>query len=202
MKNNKIVHDALVLAAFSLVLGFVLGGVYQITKPAIELANKKKEQVAFFTVFEDAHIFEAVEYNKEGANEAMTAAGYKDTIDDVQAATDKDGKVIGYVVTVTAKDGSQGPITLTVGVRNDGTVNGYSILAHSESPGLGDKAVKEEFMSQFRNKKVDEFIVVKTTPAADNEIESIAGSTITSKAVANACNAAIVYVKSLVGGDQ
>lgn len=202
MKNNKIVHDALVLAAFSLVLGFVLGGVYQITKPAIELANKKKEQAAFFTVFEDAHIFEAVEYNKEGANEAMTAAGYKDTIDDVQAATDKDGKVIGYVVTVTAKDGSQGPITLTVGVRNDGTVNGYSILAHSESPGLGDKAVKEEFMSQFRDKKVDEFIVVKTTPAADNEIESIAGSTITSKAVANACNAAIVYVKSLVGGDQ
>jgi electron transport complex protein RnfG len=55
-------------------------------------------------------------------------------------------------------------------------------------------------MSQFRNKLVEEFVVVKTSPSADNEIESITGSTITSKAVANACNAAIVYVKSLVGG--
>ena len=107
---------------------------------------------------------------------------------------------MGYVVTVTAKDGSQGAITLSVGIKLDGTVNGYSILAHGETPGLGAKATEEGFMSQFKNKLVEEFVVVKTSPSADNEIESITGSTITSKAVANACNAAIVYVKSLVGG--
>ena len=200
MKNNKIVHDALILAAFSLVLGLILGAVYSITKPAIDLANKQKEQAAFFNVFEDAHIFEAVEYDVEAANALMTEKGFKDTIDDVQAAKDKEGNTLGYVVTVTAKDGSQGAIKLSVGIKNDGTVNGYSILAHSESPGLGDKAAKEEFMSQFRDKLVDEFVVVKNTPAADNEIESIAGSTVTSNAVAKACNAAIIYVKSLVGG--
>lgn len=202
MKKNSIVHDALVLAAFSLVLGFILGGVYSITKPAIDLANKQKEQAAFFTVFEDAYIFEAVAYNAEEANEAMTASGFKDTIDDVQAATDKDGNILGYVVTVTAKDGSQGAITLSVGIKNDGTVNGYSILSHSETPGLGAKATEEDFMSQFKNKQVEEFVVVKTAPAADNEIEAITGSTITSKAVANACNAAIAYVETLVGGAQ
>ncbi len=202
MKNNKIVHDALVLAAFSLALGFILGGVYQITKPAIDLANKQKEQAAFFQVFEDAHVFEAVEYDVEAANAMMSEAGFSDTIDDVQAATDKDGNTIGYVVTVTAKDGSQGAITLSVGIKNDGTVNGYSILSHSETPGLGAKATEEDFMALFRDKKVEEFVVVKTAPAADNEIEAITGSTITSKAVANACNAAIVYVKTLVGGAQ
>lgn len=200
MKDNKIVHDALVLAAFSLVLGLVLGGVYGLTKPAIEAANLKKEQEAFYKVFETANGFNTVEYNADDANAMMTEAKYKDTIDDVQEALDKDGNVIGYVVTITAKDGSQGPITLTVGVQNDGTVNGYFILSHSESPGLGDKAAKEEFMSQFKDKKVDSFVVVKSTPAADNEIEAITGSTITSNAVANACNAAILYVSSLVGG--
>ena len=200
MKKNTIVHDALVLAAFSLVLGLILGGVYSITKPAIDEANKRKEQAAYFQVFEDAYIFEALKYDVDAANTMMVNAGYKDTIDDVQTAQDKDGNTLGYVVTVTAKDGSQGAITLSVGIKLDGTVNGYSILAHGETPGLGAKATEEGFMSQFKNKLVEEFVVVKTSPSADNEIESITGSTITSKAVANACNAAIVYVKSLVGG--
>lgn len=200
MKKNTIVHDALVLAAFSLVLGLILGGVYSITKPAIDEANKRKEQAAYFQVFEDAYIFEALGYDVDAANTMMVNAGYKDTIDDVQTAQDKDGNTLGYVVTVTAKDGSQGAITLSVGIKLDGTVNGYSILAHGETPGLGAKATEEGFMSQFKNKLVEEFVVVKTSPSADNEIESITGSTITSKAVANACNAAIVYVKSLVGG--
>ena len=196
MKKNTIVHDALVLAAFSCVLGLILGGVYMLTKPTIDEANLRKEQAAYFEVFKDAYIFEKANYNKNDANAAMTEAGYKDTIDDVQAAKDKDGNVLGYVVTVTAKDGSQGAITLSVGVKNDGTVNGYSILSHSETPGLGAKATEESFMSQFHDKKVDSFVVVKTTASADNEIEAITGSTITSEAVANACNAAILFVSS------
>jgi electron transport complex protein RnfG len=196
MKKNTIVHDALVLAAFSCVLGLILGGVYMLTKPAIDEANLRKEQAAYFEVFKDAYIFEKAEYNQDDANASMTAAGYKDTIDDVHAAKDQDGNILGYVVTVTAKDGSQGAITLSVGVKNDGTVNGYSILAHSETPGLGAKATEENFISQFRDKKVDKFIVVKSSASADNEIEAITGSTITSEAVANACNAAMLFVSS------
>ena len=43
MKKNTIVHDALVLAAFSCVLGLILGGVYMLTKPTIDEANLRKE---------------------------------------------------------------------------------------------------------------------------------------------------------------
>ena len=64
------------------------------------------------------------------------------------------------------------------------------------------KAKDESFYSQFQNKKVEEFVVVKTTPAADNEIETISGSTITSKAMANGCNAAIYYFNNALGGAQ
>ena len=116
---------------------------------------------------------------------------------------DKDGNVLGYVITVTAKDGSQGNITFSVGIKNDGTVNGYSITSMSETPGLGDKAKTEDFSKQYKNKNVDSFNVVKQAPSADNEIEAISGATITSKAMTNGVNACITYFQNeLEGGAE
>ena len=62
------------------------------------------------------------------------------------------------------------------------------------------KAQDEEFYGQFENKKVDKFDVVKTTPSKDEQIEAITGSTITSKAMANGCNAAITYFQNKLQG--
>jgi electron transport complex protein RnfG len=64
------------------------------------------------------------------------------------------------------------------------------------------KAEEEDFYSQFEDKNVSEFTVVKQTPSADSEIEAITGSTITSKAMANGCNAAIYYFQNALGGAQ
>lgn len=201
--NKQIVHDALILTAFTLVLGLILGLVYGITKPRIEAANKEAAEAAYKAVFEDADSFRVKDYKAEDANKMVADAGYSDTIDDIEEALASDGSVLGYVITVTAKDGSQGSITFSVGIRNDGTVNGYSITDIAETPGLGMKAEEEEFYGQFENKLVDSFTVVKQTPSADNEIESITGSTITSKAMANGCNAAIYYFQNaLVGGAE
>lgn len=201
--NKQIVHDALILTAFTLVLGFILGLVYGITKEPIDAANEATRQEAFQTVFETADSFNAVDFDKDAANKMVADKGYSDTIDDVEEALDASGNVLGYVITVTAKDGSQGSITFSVGIQNDGTVNGYSITDIAETPGLGMKAIEENFYSQFEDKNVSEFVVVKQTPAADNEIESITGSTITSKAMANGCNAAIYYFQNeLQGGGQ
>ena len=198
--NKKIVHDALILTAFTLVLGFVLGLVYDVTKGPIKEAEEKAKQEAFSQVFEDASKFEALEFDKDAANKLAADNGFSDTFDDIQTAFDANGEVAGYVITVTAKDGSQGSITFSVGIRNDGTVNGYSITKISETPGLGMKATEESFYSQFQNKLVEAFTVVKSAPAADNEIEAITGSTITSKAIANGCNAAILYFSTELKG--
>ena len=199
--NKKIVHDALILMAFSLILGGILGAVYQITLPAITAAEEQKKQEAYQAVFADAESFEELEYDQAAADEMMSAGGFKDSIDNVQKAI-VGGEVAGYVVTVTAKDGSQGSITMSVGVRNDGTVNSYSITSIAETPGLGMKAVEPDFIAKFEGKQVEKFVVVKTEATADYEIEAIAGSTITTDAVANAVNAALVYSRSLVGGAQ
>jgi electron transport complex protein RnfG len=200
--NKQIVHDALILTAFTLVLGFILGVVYGITKDPIDKANEETRNAAYQAVFEDAASFNTQEYDEDAANEMVSSAGYSDTIDDVEEAVDGSGSALGYVITVTAKDGSQGSITFSVGITNEGTVNGYSITDISETPGLGMKAQEEDFYSQFEDKAVDQFTVVKQTPSSDDEIEAITGSTITSKAMANGCNAAIYYFQNALGGAQ
>lgn len=198
--NKRIVHDALILTAFTLVLGFILALVHDVTAKPIEKANLAAAQKAYQEVFEDADSFEAYDFDADEADKIVSDAGYKDTIDDVQTALDSSKKAIGYVITVTAKDGSQGSITFSVGIQNDGTVNGYSITDISETPGLGMKAKEPDFYKQFQGKNVEKFSVVKSTPSSDDEIEAITGSTITSKAMANGCNAAILYFQDKLQG--
>ena len=199
--NKKIVHDALILTAFTLVLGFVLGLVYGITKEPIAAADMAKAQAAYQEVFESADSFEAYDaFDKEAAASVMDENGFADEITDVQVAKDGSGSELGYVITVTAKDGSQANITFSVGITNDGTVNGYSITSIAETPGLGDKAKNEEFYGQFKNKQADSFTVVKQAPASDSEIESISGATITSRAMTNGVNACITYFRDVLEG--
>ena len=166
--NKRIVHDALILTAFTLVLGFILALVQGITAEPIDKANKAAAQKAYQAVFSDAKSFEKYDYDVDEADKLVSDAGYKDTIDDI--------------------------------IKNDGTVNGYSITSISETPGLGMKAEEADFYKQFENKKVDKFDVVKATPSKDDEIEAITGSTITSKAMANGCNAAITYFQNKLQG--
>lgn len=199
--NKKIVHDALILTAFTLVLGFVLGLVYGITKEPIAAADAATAQAAYQTVFADASSFETYgDFDKDGAVSVMEEGGFSDEIKDVQVAMDGSGNTLGYVITVIAKDASQANITFSVGIANDGTVNGYSITNIAETPGLGMKAEDESFSGQFANKQVESFSIVKNPPASDSEVESISGATITSKAMANGVNACITYFHNVLEG--
>lgn len=199
--NKKIVHDALILFAFTVVLGLLLGVVYGITKEPIEKVNYEKTQAAYKEVFTEADSFEAYDqFDAEAANALMEEKGYADEIEDVQVAKDASGNVLGYVITVTAKDASQSTITFSVGICNDGTVNGYSITSIAETPGLGMKATEAAFYGQFQGKNVESFTVVKSDSTADNEIVAISGSTITSKAMANGVNACITYFQNVLAG--
>ena len=199
--NKKIVHDAMILTAFTLVIGLILGFVFELTKIPIAAANEAAAQASYKEVFHDASSFQALKgFDSEVATALAESKGYEDSIDDVQVASDKSGETLGYVITVTAKDASQATITFSVGIQSDGTINGYSITDIAETPGLGMKAEDKDFYSQFQNKLVESFTVVKNTPAADNEIESISGATITSDAIANGVNAAIVYFQTNLQG--
>jgi len=198
--NKKIIHDALILTAFTLVLGFALGLVYEVTKAPIAAADAATAQAAYKEVFVDADSFEEFVFDEAEAATLMEENGYSDEITGVQEAKDASGTTLGYVITVIAKDASQANITFSVGIQNDGTVNGYAITDIAETPGLGDKVKTEEFSGQFSGKLVESFTVVKQAPAADNEIESVSGATISSKAMANGVNACITYFQNVLEG--
>ncbi len=196
MKNTGI------LLAITIVAGLLLGLVYQITKEPIANQEAKAKQEACQEVFEDAASFEAVELAAVD-EAAWSEAGYgQESIDDVMAAKDAAGELLGYVLTVTTKEGYGGDIQFTIGVRMDGTLNGMSLLAISETAGLGMRA-EEVLKPQFANKQVEKFEYTKSGATSDNQIDAISGATITTNAVTNGVNAGLYYFQTeLKGGSE
>ena len=204
---NKIVKDALILFAITLVAGVLLGFVYDITKDPIAAQNEKAKQEAYKEVMADADSFEALSgdaYSEANITATFAAALQADaenyTADEITevVAGVKDGKVIGLVVTVVAGDGYGGDIKFSVG---DGTYLGTSILSISETAGLGMRVkTSPDFLAQFKSANTDKFVLVKDgsgAAAGDEKIDAISGSTVTSKAVLRGVNSALIAYKEI-----
>lgn len=207
---NKIVKDALILFAITLVAGVLLGFVYDITKDPIAAQNEKAKQEAYKEVMADADSFEALSgdaYSEANITATFAAALQADaenyTADEITevVAGVKDGKVIGLVVTVVAGDGYGGDIKFSVGVGADGTYLGTSILSISETAGLGMRVkTSPDFLAQFKSANTDKFVLVKDgsgATAGDEKIDAISGSTVTSKAVLRGVNSALIAYKEI-----
>jgi electron transport complex protein RnfG len=69
-----------------------------------------------------------------------------------------------------------------VGLEDETTLRGISIVKHSESPGLGAKITENEFRDQFIGLELDD---VELTYDG-GQIDAITGATISSNAVADA----------------
>jgi len=193
MKNTGI------LLVITLVAGLVLGLVYQITKEPIAEQEAKAKQEACQEVFQDAASFEPMEAMPVDEAE-WAAAGYgQENIDEVMSAQDASGSLLGYVITVTAKEGYGGDIQFSIGVRMDGTVNGMSILSISETAGLGMRA-DEVLKPQFADKQVEKFEYTKSGATSENQVDAISGATITTNAVTNGVNAGLYYFQTKLGG--
>lgn len=193
MKNTGI------LLAITLIAGLLLGLVYQVTKNPIAEQEAKAKQEACQEVFADAASFGMIGVESV-ADVDWSEAGYaQESIDEVMEAKDASGELLGYVITVTTKEGYGGDIQFSIGVRLDGTLNGMSILSISETAGLGMQA-EDVLKPQFADKNVEKFAYTKNGAAADNEIDAISGATITTNAVTNGVNAGLYYFQTVLGG--
>ena len=77
------------------------------------------------------------------------------------------------------------------------------MLSIGETTGLGMEARDNPaFRKQFLDKDVQAFSVVKTEPAAEDQIQAITGATITSKAVNGAVNTVLYMDRTEDGGLQ
>lgn len=210
-KKSTIIKDALILFVITMVAGFALGLVYEVTLPAIEERRLQAKLNAYKTVFAEATDFTEDETLSQLALEApqkvFEGKGYKNiAVDEIRVAKDSDGNKLGYVVMATTQEGYGGAITVLVGYTMDGIVNGIEILTINETAGLGAKAAEKSFKDQYANKQVKEFVYTKTGASADNEIDAISGATITTSAVTGAVNAGIAFITDLadttIGGGQ
>ncbi len=198
---NKIIKNTAVLTAITLVAGCLLGLVYEVTKEPIAVAQENAKQEAYRAVLADAENFvEYTDFDEAEAVEIISEAGYTDDVNEVVVAEDGSGKAIGYVVSVTSHDGYGGDISLSVGILNDGTVKGIEMLSISETAGLGMKANEAEFKDQFKDKQVEKFVYTKSGEEGDDKIDALSGATITTNAVTNAVDTALVYFQNVLGG--
>lgn len=201
--DNTMIKDAAVLLAITLFSGLILGFVYQITKAPIALAEERAAKEAYSEVFPSAleyGLLEGLDLSSLPEDAGWLEAGYDGvSIENVLEAQDKDGSLLGYVLTVTSHEGYGGDITFTMGIANDGTLNGISILNISETAGLGMKA-EEVLKPQFMDKNVSVFTYTKTGAVSDDQIDAISGATITTKAVTKAVNGGLYYFRTQLGG--
>ncbi len=100
----------------------------------------------------------------------------------------------GVAFTVTAPDGYSGNIEIMVGVIPDGTIAGIEILAHAETPGLGDKIELSAYKEMFRGKNLDnaDWRVKKD----GGEFDQITGATISPRAVVKATRSGLEFYRT------
>lgn len=197
---KTIIKNSIILCVITLVSGILLGVVYEITKEPRAKQEALAKQKAYQKVYQEAAEFEPLDYDVKSMEAYLKENGISSNIayiEDVVVAKDANQQPIGYVVTVTDKEGYGGNITFTLGVKNDGTILGVSFLKLEETAGVGMKADTDAFKNQFKEKNVDAFVAVKSGKQAEHEIDAIGGATVTTNAVVNGVNAGILGVKFL-----
>lgn len=179
---DKYFKPIVVLSIISIIAGLVLSYVYQITREPAEKVKAEQTMKAMTTVLSDAKTFETEEINADGITSFSIGSN--------------DSGQVGYVVEVSSigYGGASAPIGILVGVDLEGVITGVDILSHNETPGLGANADNDDFKGQYIGKS-GEFVVVKTGSTNDNEIDAMAGATITSNAVTSGINNGVNFLK-------
>ncbi len=90
-------------------------------------------------------------------------------------------KIVGYCVEVKSA-GFGGDIEMMVGYTADKRVLGVSIIALSETPGLGAKVAEDDFLSQYEGKG--------GALVLGSDVDAVSGATISSRAVTDGVNRA------------
>ncbi|MBM4345446.1 MAG: FMN-binding protein [Deltaproteobacteria bacterium] len=179
------------LTLAGLLSGLVLVGVFQATKPLIAANRAAAMQAAVTRVVPGA--VQAASYERVGdkVQPSKVEVGAASDKPMAYAGLDKDGRVLGFAIPAEGP-GFMDTIRLLYGyVPGKGTVIGMEVLDSRETPGLGDKIIKDaDFVGNFKQLDSKPEIVGKKkgTKSKPNEIDFITGATISSKAVVKILN--------------
>ena len=170
--------------------GVAVVGIFLATKPRIERNRAEALEAAIFRVVEGARSRAAFVVRGEALVPFEGAAGTVPQEEAVYAGYDESGALLGFAIPAEGS-GFQDTIKLIYGVEpSGGRIVGMEVLESRETPGLGDKIMKDpDFLASFRDLAVEPSITaVKTKRVHPNEVDAISGATISSNAVVRILN--------------
>ncbi|MDX8413198.1 MAG: RnfABCDGE type electron transport complex subunit G [Mariprofundales bacterium] len=95
------------------------------------------------------------------------------------------GDIVGFSWSIVAPDGYQGAISILLGVDASGAVYAIRVIAHRETPGLGDGIVNNHYwIDQFVGQSLDSIRWLVRKDGGD--FDQFTGATITPRAVVGA----------------
>jgi electron transport complex protein RnfG len=108
------------------------------------------------------------------------------------------GEPVALVIAAIAPDGYSGSIRLLVGINVDGTLSGVRVIAHRETPGLGDAIdeTRSDWIYIFDGKSLQAPDVSRWAVKKDGgDFDQLTGATITPRAVVKAARNALLYYR-------
>ncbi len=193
------VRTAVILLIFVVVFTSLLGAAYLSTRPAIEAAAADEKMKLISEVlprelYDNDLLKDALQLPPSvglGNDEASTA--YR---------ASKAGKSTALVFEAVAADGYSGKIRLLLAVAADGSLLGVRVTQHRETPGLvdyldprKDKNKERPWIRQFDGLSLATVADREWRVRKDNgRFDSVAGATVTPRAVVKAVHKALQYV--------
>ncbi len=193
------VRTALILLIFVVAFTSLLAAAFLSTRPAIEAAAAEEKMKLIAEVL-PRELYDNNLLNDHLQLPPSTALGTDEATTAYLAR--KAGQTSALVFEAVAPDGYSGKIRLLIAVAADGTLLGVRVTQHKETPGLGDYIDPRK----DKNKEhpwIRQFDGLSLATVADREwrvrkdkgrFDSVAGATVTPRAVIKAVHKALHYV--------
>ena len=183
-----------VLALFAAITSVAIGWTYLGTKAQIDLEVRRAEARQLLEIFPPGtHDNDMVDDVFEVAAETALL-GIRETRQGYRVR--QGNKVIGVILPATARDGYSGDIRALIGVRLDGSVAGVRVVAHRETPGLGDKVDlrKSDWILDFNERSLTNPVLNGWNVEKEGGVfDQFTGATVTPRAVILATRRALEY---------
>jgi electron transport complex protein RnfG len=193
--DSSLKNLLLVLTGITVISVGLLAYINELTKVPIAQANVKTLNEALKSV--------VPEFTNNPVSECDTIFGEKNgkkTIDFIVYPAKNGDQLVGTAVESVAL-GFSGELKVLVGFDIEGNIYNYSLLSHSETPGLGSKAsdwFKEGNKGSIKG--LNPGIKALTVNKDGGDIDAITASTITSRAFLSAINKAYAAYKGNADG--
>ncbi len=187
---------ATVLALFATITSLAIGWTYLGTETEIELAVRRAEARQLMEIFPaGTHDNELVD-DTFMLNAETSLLGLRQPRQGYRVR--KAQRIVGVILPATARDGYSGDIRALVGIRSDGSVAGVRVVAHKETPGLGDKVDlrKSSWILGFNDRSLSNPSFGDWTVSKDGgAFDQFTGATVTPRAVILATRRALEYAE-------